>query len=220
MIYTIGHSTTLWDDFLQFLPPESLLIDVRSHPISSHNPQYNQTELIQKLGDKYTWWPQLGGWSIQHSQYKGKFKGVDLEPYLKGHFPKQRIAAKQASVKPVWTSTGLYDYSWFMTIPEFHEGVNKLLQLSDDAVIMCCEALYFKCHRSMIADYIVYKGLDAIHLLGRSTKTKGNRVSQISHRSVLSNRLERYDSDILLNWGARDATRQGEDESQIERSNY
>ena len=94
--------------------------------------------------------------------------------------------------KPSWQSIGLFDYSWFMTTPHFMDAANYLINLGEfrNVGVMCAEALYWRCHRSMVADYVVYRGGDVLHLQPKLT----------SHKAAIGNRLERYDKDIIQVW--------------------
>lgn len=199
----------------------STVIDVRSHPSSKWDwfeKSAMQTWLPEaKVG--YEWWPSLGGWDTRHEALAPQFesKGVDLHVYAKGKFPKQRIGKKfpdavessQLSlpmIRPKWTNVGLYDYSFFMTLPEFLGGCDRLIERgkTEDLGFMCCEALYFKCHRSMISDYLAFRGIEVQHLQPRmrqKNKVKfvdGHRL--LAHSKVIGNRLDRYEPEIISKW--------------------
>src|SRR5690606_9796806 len=113
----------------------------------------------------------------------------------KGKFPKQRIAPERSEPadpsKPTWTNQGLYDYSWYTVLPKFHRGIAKLLALAsvNDCAMMCCEGPWYKCHRSMIADCVVFYGGDVRHIPGHKM-----------HSAALGNRLDRYDTRIIEAW--------------------
>jgi uncharacterized protein (DUF488 family) len=199
VIYTIGHSTLSIDEFLAVVRGLDRVVDIRSHPTSKWE-QFRAENLELHLAGadiKYTWLPGLGGWTAKHYLTCGDWaarRGVDLAVYSKGKFPKQRIAQKR-DVKPdepVWTNQGLYDYSWFMTTPEFAYAADRLVQMGRDenVGILCAEVLWWKCHRSMVADYLVATGHDAVHLQPRRTV----------HSSAIGNRLERYEPAIRHAW--------------------
>ena len=206
MIYTIGHSTLEVPEFLKLISSLATVVDVRSHPGSVH-PQFNKQEMeiwMRQAGKGYVWEPRLGGWRDVHLPLAQKFAayGVDVWAYSERKFPKQRIAMKRTGREPSWTNVGLYDYSLFMTLPEFHDAIMELIERGkrEDVAIMCCEALWWKCHRSMIADYLYFLGHDTIHLSGRQTKTLGYRLSEKLHSTAISNRIERYEPDVLATW--------------------
>lgn len=223
MIYTVGHSTTPWSEFLELIAKMDVLVDVRSHP-GSRWPQFQGEEMQRQLQDRYLWMPGLGGWRADHLHMADRFAqhGVDLNAYSGRKFPKQRIAAKvkaedlavreedgepilQLVAKPAWTNQGLYDYSWFMITPEFLDAADELIELgkAKDVAIMCCEAQAYRCHRSLVSDYLIFKGIESYNLMGRPTKTLGYRVSVKPHSAHLLNRLERYDTEIVDAWKAR-----------------
>jgi len=200
MIYSIGHSTLEIPKFLELIKEIDVVLDVRSHP-TSHWPQYRQEEMQQwlpKNGKKYEWEPGLGGWDKRHSPLLEEMKqyDVDLTSYLKGKFPKQTIAKKIQNYplfegsKPTWTSRGLYDYSFFMKTNEFKDALGKLMERKENIGILCCELLWWKCHRSMISDVIVYQKSDVVHL----------QPKRVKHSDVIGNRLSRYDQRIIENW--------------------
>jgi len=203
MIYTLGHSNMSLDELVQLVQPRgiSTIIDIRSHPTSKWE-QFRKENLEKSLpehGIAYEWWQGLGGWSKRHLDLVEKFKplGVDVEVYAKGKFPKQRIGVdkkdKNESGKPTWTNQGLYDYSWYMTLPEFLESATKLIDRGlheEHIAIMCAETLWWKCHRSMVADYLVFKGRPVWHLQPKVT----------SHSDAIGNRLERYLPNIRAVW--------------------
>lgn len=70
---------------------------------------------------------------------------------------------------PQWTNVGLRDYAWFTSLPEFNTGLDRLIAMfgRDDqptAALMCAEAVWWRCHRSMIADVLVARGVEVRHL--------------------------------------------------------
>jgi uncharacterized protein (DUF488 family) len=208
MIYTIGHSTLNEEEFINVIHPIDVVIDIRSHPTSRWE-QFRKENMERWLpihGKNYEWDPRLGGWSSHHLHMAEKFekKMVDISAYAKGKFPKQRIGKithkdnnsqlNLPGVKPTWTNQGLYDYGWFMSIPEFISGAEDLIQrgIKENIGIMCCEVLWWKCHRSMVADYLIWRNTDVIHL---QPKPK-------YHADVIGTRLDRYDPEIIQAWKA------------------
>jgi len=173
---------------------------------------------LPAAGYQYLWEPRLGGWRAGHAGHVAQMLplGVDVSVYTGRGFPKQRIAARLPedqsvtpvcpqhgynrklltgpcccpSSQPLWYVCGFYDYSWFMALPEFQEGLAWLAEYSKThRVAMCCqEGKWFSCHRSMISDalWLVHK-VDSQHMPSR------NRY----HSQTLGNRLERYDPRIV-----------------------
>jgi uncharacterized protein (DUF488 family) len=199
-LFTIGHSSMSIEDFMHIMAAHKIevLMDVRSHPGSNFCPQFNRASMMEecKARDyKYIWEPGLGGWSNSHLWAVPEMDavGVNIRSYLGRDFPKQTIArkVKQPEGSPAWTNLGLYHYSWFMAMHEFLGSMDYLLSFKRTKVaIMCAELLWWKCHRSMIADYVVWKGRNITHLQPKLT----------SHKAVIGNRLERYDPRIIEAW--------------------
>jgi len=201
MIYTIGHSTLTKEEFSNLTTDidNPIIVDIRSHPTSKW-PQFYKEAMEQWLptyGIKYEWMSGLGGWRDDHKHLQEELAtvDVDLKYYTKGVFPKQRIAKrrKQSTTGPEWYIFGLWDYQWFMRLDEFILSADVLIKRSYDEnlIIMCCELLPWKCHRSMVSDYLAYKGVEAIHL---QPKMK-------HHFEMLGNRLDRYHPDVKAAWG-------------------
>lgn len=203
MIFTIGHSNV---DEMAFLDVAArghveTIVDVRSHPGSNRCPQFNKEVMsawLSKAGLDYVWEPRLGGWTRDYMEHAERMAavGVNVASYSHGAFPKHRIGINRPDVpkgRPSWTNQGLYDYSWFTSLNTFHAGLHAVIERSCEAVvaIMCAEALWWKCHRSMVADVLVWRGENVIHLQPKLT----------SHRAALGNRIERYDPRIVSEWG-------------------
>lgn len=103
---------------------------------------------------------------------------------------------------PRWTNRGLWDYSWYETTDEFHAGLLWLFENygADDApnaAIMCAEACFWKCHRSMVADALFYRfACDTRHLKPSLPKRPTTSRFQ-THSSAIGNRIQRYEPEIL-----------------------
>ena len=199
----------------------STVIDVRSHPTSKW-PQFWRHELetwLPEAGVGYEWAPELGGWDTRHEHLATQFEpfGVDLHVYAKGKFPKQRIGKKFPDavassqlalphIRPKWTNVGLYDHAYFMTLTEFLEGCDRLIERgkTENLGFMCCECLYYKCHRSMISDYLAFRGVEVQHIqphMRQKNKVKFvDGYKLLAHSKVLGNRLERYEPEIVERW--------------------
>ena len=201
-LYTIGHSTLPQEAFVELCHSNTIQVvcDVRSHPGSTHYPQFNRVDMQKWLRSEdigYFWLPELGGWRSDHfdDEYLRKQMlevGVDLAAYAGVKFPKQRIARGRENTEsgPAWTNQGLYDYSWFMATEEFRGGIKtlKTAALSRAVAICCAEVLWWKCHRSMIADWMVMReNWEVVHLQPRLT----------NHSESMGNRWGRYDPRIL-----------------------
>lgn len=207
-ILTIGHSTLEIDAFLDLCRRSGVreIVDVRSHPTSRWE-QFRQENLpkwLEPAGIRYIWQPKLGGWDVRHCEnpdLRNRMAevGVNLTAYGRGYFPKNRIGAQRAETgtdEEAWTNQGLYDYAWYTTLPEFQQAAEALMRETQARylrrpAIMCCEGLWWKCHRSMIADYLTaVDDYPVTHLQPRVT----------SHVTALGNRLERYPAAVRRTW--------------------
>ena len=144
-IWTIGHSTRSIDDFVSLLKANGikLVADVRSLPGSKRYPQFNKETLADSLGKVgicYEHFLELGG----------------------------RRKAKPESKNTAWRNASFRGYADYMDTEEFDKGVKRLLDLAADAgptAIMCAEAVWWRCHRSLISDYLKVHGIEVIHIL-------------------------------------------------------
>lgn len=143
-IFTIGHSTRNIKDFIMLLRKFRItkVCDVRSVPKSLHNPQFNQTELRKTLRNrriKYQYFKGLGGF---------------------------RPLAKN-DINAGWINKSFKGYADYMQTPEFEENLDKLIKScqNDICVIMCAEALPWRCHRSLIADALTIRGYEVHNII-------------------------------------------------------
>ena len=145
-IWTIGHSTRNSDVFISLLEKNGikLLADVRSLPGSKRYPQFNKevlAEWLKERGIRYEHFPELGG----------------------------RRKSKPDSRNTAWRNASFRGYADYMETEEFYKGVERLLALAGEAgpaAIMCAEAVWWRCHRSLISDYLKARGIDVMHILG------------------------------------------------------
>ena len=143
-VWTIGHSTRSLDDFIRLLKLSELanLVDVRSFPGSRRYPQFNRNELSRALslaGINYYHCPKLGG----------------------------RRKPSSESLNTAWRNPSFRAYADHMESEEFREGVDELLELARNTrtAIMCAEAVWWRCHRGLIADYLKVRGAEVIHII-------------------------------------------------------
>jgi len=146
-IFTIGHSTRRIDEFVELLQTNDVkeVVDVRSIPMSRHNPQFNGDALKQSLkenGIRYKRLKKLGG--LRHS--------------------------KKDSINLGWRNVSFRGYADYMATPEFSEGFEALTKIasSRETAIMCAEAVPWRCHRSLIADALIKKGWLVRDIIGRA----------------------------------------------------
>ena len=144
-IWTIGHSTRTIEEFIGALQANGikLVADVRLLPGSKRYPQFNKEELARSLredGIGYEHFPELGG----------------------------RRKARKDSRNTAWRNESFRGYSDHMETAEFANGIARLQQMADRdgaTAIMCAEAVWWKCHRSLIADYLKVQGIEVIHII-------------------------------------------------------
>lgn len=137
-VWTVGHSTRPVTDFIALLQAQRIeqLVDVRTVPRSRHNPQFNQDQLPESLkeaGIDYLHSPGLGG--LRH--------------------------ARRDSVNTAWRNASFRGFADYMQTPEFDVALNELIRLARHrrTAIMCAEAVPWRCHRSLIADALLVRGV-------------------------------------------------------------
>jgi uncharacterized protein (DUF488 family) len=144
-IWTVGHSTRAIDEFISLIQANDikLLADVRSLPGSRRYPQFNREMLagsLGKAGIHYEHFPELGG----------------------------RRKPRSDSRNLAWRNASFRGYADYMETEEFRKGVERLLDLAAGAgptAIMCAEAVWWRCHRSLISDYLKARRIEVMHIL-------------------------------------------------------
>jgi len=144
-IWTIGHSTRNIDSFVSLLQENGikLVADVRMFPGSKRYPQFNRESLAKSLreyGIRYEHFQELGG----------------------------RRKTKPDSHNTAWRNESFRGYADYMETGEFSKGIERLLDLAKatgPAAIMCAEAVWWRCHRSLVSDYLKARGIDVIHIM-------------------------------------------------------
>lgn len=143
-ISTIGHSTHSIEDFVGILQAHgvSQLVDVRTMPRSRRVPQFNKENLpasLKAAGIGYRHMPGLGGLR----------------------------RARRDSINTGWRNASFRGFADYMQTPEFSESLDKLVELAakEPTAIMCAEAVPWRCHRSLIADALLARGLPAMEIL-------------------------------------------------------
>ncbi|HJU77510.1 MAG TPA: DUF488 domain-containing protein, partial [Sphingomicrobium sp.] len=147
-VHTIGHSTRTISEFVEILRdgPVQLVVDVRTIPRSRTNPQYN----ADVLGE------ELAGWQIGYERI-AELGG------LRGRSPD--VAQE---VNGFWENQSFHNYADYALSEDFARGLGRLLELADarPTAIMCAEAVWWRCHRRIIADYLLLRGRTVLHLMG------------------------------------------------------
>ena len=144
-IWTIGHSTREISDFLSLLGESGIkaVADVRMFPGSRRYPQFGREALEKSLRDHgigYEHFSELGG----------------------------RRKAKPDSKNTAWRNESFRGYADYMETEDFRKGIERLADLSKKSgptAIMCAEAVWWRCHRSLISDYLKANGAEVLHII-------------------------------------------------------
>lgn len=144
-IYTIGHSTHSLEEFLNLLKTYKieLLVDIRRHPGSRRYPHFNKEEFEKSLNQN--------GFEYLHIESLG------------GRRKKQPDSKNDA-----WRLESFQGYADYMETEEFKISIEKLKVLAESkrTAIMCAEAVWWSCHRSLISDYLKNDGWTVMHIMG------------------------------------------------------
>jgi uncharacterized protein (DUF488 family) len=159
LVCTIGHSNRSIATFVELLRANEIvrILDVRTVPRSRHNPQFNRETLAEFLGALnvgYTHMPGLGG--FRH--------------------------ARADSFNTGWTNLSFRGYADYMQSPEFAENVQRLVELatSERCALMCAEAVPWRCHRSLIGDALLVRGVRVEDIIGPG-KRKPHILTTFAH---------------------------------------
>ena len=140
VILTIGHSTRSIAEFVRLLAAHRVqgLIDVRTIPRSRHNPQFNRSELspaLRRAGIHYRHMPGLGG--LRHARRDSRNTG--------------------------WRNASFRGYADYMQTAPFRKSLDRCIERAkrEQVVLMCAEAVPWRCHRSLIADALLARGIPA-----------------------------------------------------------
>jgi len=145
IVLTIGHSTRTLEEFIALLRfhEATRVVDVRTVPRSRHNPQFDEASLpgsLKEAGFGYVHIPGLGG--LRH--------------------------AMRDSLNLGWRNASFRGYADYMQTPEFERNLGELIQLANQEriVLMCAEAVPWRCHRSLIADALLVRGICTEDIMG------------------------------------------------------
>lgn len=146
-IFTIGHSTRPLDEFIALLKAHGVqrVIDIRSIPRSRHNPQFNRETLgpaLRKAKIAYTHLKKLGG--LRHAKADSKNVG--------------------------WHNASFRGFADYMQTAEFEEGLARAIKLAatKPSALMCAEAVPWRCHRSLVADALLVRGVPVEDIMSAS----------------------------------------------------
>ena len=146
-IFTIGHSTRPMDEFLTLLRNSDVqcVVDIRAIPGSRTNPQYNAEALAKSLraaGIDYRHVPALGG-------RRGRSRDVDPD------------------TNAFWSNASFHNYADYALSDEFRRALQSLREVAHAKrpAIMCSEAVWWRCHRRIVTDYLIAAGEAVFHIL-------------------------------------------------------
>jgi uncharacterized protein (DUF488 family) len=146
--YTIGHATRPIGEFIDLLQGVgiTLLVDVRTVPRSRANPQYNQHALAQSLATFHIGYEHVASLGGLRSRNR------DMPP----------------DVNAFWRNESFHNYADYAMGDTFQAGLARLRELGGErcCAIMCAETLWWRCHRRIIADYLLAAGDPVFHILG------------------------------------------------------
>jgi uncharacterized protein (DUF488 family) len=144
-LWTIGHSTRPWDEFVALLQGEAIacLADVRRFAGSRRNPQFSPLDMgpaLASAGIGYLPMPEFGG----------------------------RRAPAPDSPNDAWRVAAFRGYADYMATPEFALARERLMEraLRERTAVMCAEAVWWRCHRRLIADDFTARGWTVLHIMG------------------------------------------------------
>jgi uncharacterized protein (DUF488 family) len=158
LIYTLGHSTRPIDEFIALLQAHHItqLADIRTVPGSRHNPQYKQENLeasLKEAGIAYSYMKELGGFRSAPGQ----------------------------SGNEGWRNKSFRNYADYMQTIDFSDGIENLLKLAgkSQTAIMCAEAVPWRCHRSLVGDALVIRGVTVLDIIG-ATNVKEHALTSFA----------------------------------------
>lgn len=174
IIYTIGHSTLSVDDFIEMLRSFGIrfLADIRRFPGSRKYPHFgkeNLTEELEKNGIAYIHLEKLGG----------------------------RRPVKKGSINTLWRNKSFQGYADYMETEAFEKAISELeiIASKQPTAYMCSEAVWWRCHRSMVSDYLKAKGWHVWHIMAAG---KAEEHPYTSPARILGNRVL-YSKENFLN---------------------
>ncbi len=148
-VLTVGHSTRPIEEFIRLLQAHEVagVADVRTIPRSRHNPQFNSDSLsasLQAAGIGYRHWPALGG--LRHTT--------------------------AASVNLGWRNASFRGFADYMQTDAFAQALEEFIQWAGQShiALTCAEAVPWRCHRSLIADALLARGITAEHIMSRTKR--------------------------------------------------
>lgn len=174
VVFTVGHSTRSAEAFLRLLAAHEVrrLVDIRRFPGSRRNPQFNADALCETLrgaGLDYVALRELGG----------------------------RRPARKDSPNMGWRNAGFRGYADYMQTEAFEHGLARLLRLAAESptAIMCAESVPWRCHRSLVADALMVRGVEVEHIMSEN-RCQAHRLTAFAQ--VEGARLSYPDTGVPL----------------------
>jgi uncharacterized protein (DUF488 family) len=147
--FTIGHSNRSLETFVELLsgPQVERIVDIRKIPMSRANPQFNKDALAEALAAVQI--------SYEHIAALGGLRG--------------RARTVPPDINGFWTNKSFHNYADYALSAEFHHGLEKLLDDGRErrCAIMCSEAVWWRCHRRIVTDYLIARGETVFHIMGQ-----------------------------------------------------
>lgn len=142
-VYTVGHSTRSIEEFIALLKQYGIteLVDIRTIPRSRHNPQFNGPELAEVVRNHHI--------GYRHQKNLGGLRHAHVD-----------------SINMAWHNASFRGFADYMQTDEFVQGVETLIELAHTktVAIMCAEAVPWRCHRSLIGDALLVRGVEVIDI--------------------------------------------------------
>lgn len=167
-IYTLGHSTRSWEEFLGIIKAYEIqaIADVRAFPTSTRSPHFARDRLREALpreGIEYYWLGEgLGG-----------YRKEGLGP---------------ASPNKAWESPGFRNYADHMLTQEFLKAANYLVEIAERkrTAVLCAERLWWRCHRRLLSDWLLAQGHRVTHIIepGQAREHQFPPFARVEGRSV------------------------------------
>lgn len=146
--YTIGHSSRSIDEFIAMLAAANieLVADIRKMPMSRANPQFNHDALAASLAD--------AGIAYEHVAALGGLRG--------------KTPTVPADVNGLWRNASFHRYADYALTEPFRAGLEHVIAQGHErrCVLMCSEAVWWRCHRRIVADYLLARGETVLHFVG------------------------------------------------------
>ena len=147
--YTIGHSTRTLEEFVALLRAADvgLVVDIRTVPKSRTNPQYNEDTLPGSLAAFQVAYERIAGLG----GLRGKARSV------------------QPDTNGFWENQSFHNYADYALSDDFRLGLDRLIALGRErrCAVMCAEAVWWRCHRRIVADHLIARGESVFHLMGQ-----------------------------------------------------